>query len=153
MREAALTASPRPGMEETEEIVETEEVDGEEEEVGEETMADPAHLRGTGMMTGTGGVLPTVAGMTITILPVVEVVMMDGVVDLLGGAEEEVVTTEVGEGDTTMMTTVATMTTAGAATPVERTKKINFPTIWNISSPRTTLWLQGRCSSATWSST
>ena len=131
MREAALTASPRPGMEETEEIVETEEVDGEEEEV-EETMVDPAHLRGTGMMTGTGGVLPTVAGMTITIRPAVEVVMMDGVVDLLGGAEEEVVTTEVGEGDTTMMTTVATMITAGVATPAGRTRKINFPTIWNI---------------------
>merc|ERR550539_1610636 len=50
-REDALTASPRPGMEETEESVEREEVDGAEEE---ETMADPAHLRGTGMMTGTG---------------------------------------------------------------------------------------------------
>ena len=151
MKEAGLTASPLPGTEETEEIVGTEEVDGEEEGV-EETTAGLAHQRGTGMMTGTDGVLLTVAGMTITILPAVEVVMTDGAVDhLAGGEEEEVVTMEV--EDTTMMTTVATMTTAGVATPGERTRKINFPTIWNISSLRTTLWLPGRCLSAIWSST
>ena len=160
-REAVLTASLRPGMEGTEEtveIVETEEVDGEEVEVEEETTGGPAHLRGTGMMTGTGGVLPTVAGMIITILPAVEVVMTDGVVDLLAGAEGEVVTTEmVGEveevEDTTMMTTVATMITATVGTAGEITRKINFQTIWNISCLRTTLWLPGRCSSETWSST
>jgi len=64
-------------------------------------------------------------------------VMMNGVVDHLAGEEEEVVTMEVVEvveevGDTTMMTTVATMITAGVATPAGRTRKINFPTIWNI---------------------
>ena len=143
-REVGLTASPRPGMEETEE--------GGGEGAEEETTGGPGHLRGTGMMTGTDGGLHTEVVMTITILPAVEVVMTDGAVDhLAGGEEEEVVTMEV--EDTTMMTTVATMTTAGVATPGERTRKINFPTIWNISSLRTTLWLPGRCLSATWSST
>ena len=141
------------GTEETVETVETEEteeVDDEEVVVEEETTGGPAHLRGTGMMTGTGGVLPTVAGMTITILPAVEVVMMDGVVDPLAGAEGEVVTTEV-VGDTMMMITVATMITAGVGPLGEKTRKINFQTIWNISCLRTTLWLPGRCSSETWS--
>ena len=143
-REVGLTASPRPGMEETEE--------GGGEGAEEETTGGPGHLRGTGMMTGTGGALPTVVVTTTTTLPVVEVVMMDGGGDLLAGGEEEVVTTEA-VADTTMMTTVATMITAGAATPGEKTRKINFPTIWNIFSPRTILWLPGLCSSATWSST
>ena len=145
-REAELTASPRLATEETEE---TGAVGGEVEE--EETTGDLALLRGTERMTGTGGDLHTGVGKITIILHAEEDVMMAGAGDHLVVGEEEVVTMEV--EDTTMMTTVATMTTAGAATPVERTKKINFPTIWNISSPRTTLWLQGRCSSATWSST
>lgn len=127
-------------MEEIEETGEIEEVEEEEEEevAVAETTAEPAHRRDTVMMTGTDEVLPTVAGMTMTTLPAVEVVMMDGVVDLLAGEEEEVVTMKVVEEDvgeeevTTMMTTVATMTTAGVATAAERTRKINFPTIWNI---------------------
>ena len=154
-REAGLTASPRPGTEETEE---TEEVEGEEGEAEEEeeTTGGLGHLRGTGMMTGTGGGLPTVVVTTTTTLPAVEVevevVMMDGVVDLLAGVGEEVGTMEVVEvADTMMMITVATMITAGVDTPGEKTRKINSPTIWNISCPRTTLWLPGLCSSATWS--
>ena len=139
-REAARTASLRPGTEETEETEwtgETEVVADEEEEV-EEITGGLALRRDTGMMTGTDEVLLIVeVVMTITILPAVEVVMMNGVVDLLAGEEEEVVTMEVVEvveevGDTTMMTTVATMITAGVATPAGRTRKINFPTIWNI---------------------
>ena len=116
----------------------------------EETTGDLGHLRGTGMMTGTGGALPTVVVTTTTTLPAVGVVMMDGVGDLLAGAGEEVGTMEV-EVDTTMMITVATMITAGGETPGEKTRKINSQTIWSIFSQRTTLWLPGLCSSATWS--